>query len=444
MMLNSIENNYLQNTFDIVLNIFYLALALIVMVYYDVKFTICVILLMISSFVISSLTGGGLAKEESAVSYKNGQFANVVKDILLGFPVIKSFCAQNAAISIFSKANVALEHQKCRRRKKDFLINIVGNTMSFLVQAGVMLLGAYFVLHGRITVGVLIAFIQLMNYIVQPVQQIPRALANRKAAIGLIQKIEESTKCNISLDIKIPLERNDKGIVYRDVCFGYDEKEVVLKNINVMFESGKSYAIVGGSGSGKSTLVNLLLGGFEQYSGSVKINGREIRDVEIESLYSLLAVVWQNVYVFDSSIEDNITMFGNYSKEEIREAADSSGLSDLIREKGLAYDCGENGCMLSGGEKQRISIARCLIRKPSILIMDEGTSALDAETSYEIESSILQMNNVTKIVITHKLNEEILKNYDSIIVMNDGKIDSVGSFEELMKRRGYFSRLMEV
>lgn len=441
---NSIENNYLQSTFTIVVHSFYFVLALSFMLYYDVKLTICVILLMMLSFVASAFTGGGLAKAEKNVSLQNEQFTNRIKDLLSGFPVIKSFCAQDAAVTLFSKANDELENQKCKRRKTESLIYIVGNSMGFVVQAGVMLVGAYFALNGRITVGVLIAFVQLMNYIVQPIQQIPQALANRKAALGLIKKIEEATACNVSTGEKISLERSGSGIAYKDVSFGYHEKEQVIEHINLEFQAGKSYAIVGASGSGKSTLVNLLLGGYEQYNGSIQVNGKEIKDVDVESLYEMLAVVWQNVYVFDSSIKDNITMFGDYAEEEIRAAVEKSGLSEFIKEKGLSYQCGENGCMLSGGEKQRISIARCLIRKPDILIMDEGTSALDTETSNDVETSILELNDVTKILITHKLNEEILKKYDNIIVMNKGKIDSIGSYETLIEQGGYFSRLMVV
>ncbi|MDO5154754.1 MAG: ABC transporter ATP-binding protein [Eubacteriales bacterium] len=441
---NSIENNYLQSTFTIVVHAFYFVLALSFMLYYDVKLTICVILLMMLSFVTSAFTGGGLAKAEKNVSLQNEQFTNRIKDLLSGFPVIKSFCAQDAAVTLFSKANDELENQKCKRRKTESLIYIVGNSMGFVVQAGVMLVGAYFALNGRITVGVLIAFVQLMNYIVQPIQQIPQALANRKAALGLIKKIEEATACNVSTGEKISLERSGSGIAYKDVSFGYNEKEQVIEHINLEFQAGKSYAIVGASGSGKSTLVNLLLGGYEQYNGSIQVNGKEIKDVDVESLYEMLAVVWQNVYVFDSSIKDNITMFGDYTEEEIRAAVEKSGLSEFIKEKGLAYQCGENGCMLSGGEKQRISIARCLIRKPDILIMDEGTSALDTETSNDVETSILELNDVTKILITHKLNQEILKKYDNIIVMNEGKIDAVGTYDKLIEQNGYFSRLMVV
>lgn len=441
---NSIENNYLQSTFTIVVQAFYFVLALSFMIYYDVKLTICVIVLMMLSLVASAFSGGGLAKAEKEVSSQNEQFTNTIKDLLSGFPVIKSFCAQNAAISLFAKANVELEKQKCRRRKTESLIGIVGNSMGFVVQASVMLVGAYFTLNGSITVGVLIAFVQLMNYIVQPLQQIPRALANRKAALGLIEKIEEATACNVVTESKNAIERNGKGIAYKDVSFGYSEKEQVLEHVDVEFQSGKSYAIVGASGSGKSTLVNLLLGGYDQYNGSIQINGKEIKDVDVESLYEMLAVVWQNVYVFDSSIKDNITMFGAYSEEEIRAAVEMAGLSELVEEKGMSYKCGENGCMLSGGEKQRISIARCLIRKPDILIMDEGTSALDSETSHDVESSILEMNDVTKILITHKLNGDILKKYDNIIVMNEGKIDAIGSYETLMEQDGYFARLMVV
>lgn len=442
--INSIENNYLQNIFVIFLHIFYFVLAIVTMLCYDVKFTGCVLLLMVFSFVVSALSGGKLMQEEKNVSQKNENFVNTMKDLLNGFPVIKSFGAEKAAISLFIRSNDDLERNKCSRRKAEFLISIVGNSMGFVVQVGVMLTGAFFVLSGRITAGVLIAFIQLMNYIVQPIQMVPKAMANRKAALELISKIEDATANNNSEGYKIEVMQNNTGIRYIDVNFAYEGEQNILNHINLDIASGKSYAIVGASGSGKSTLVNLLLGGYDNYQGNIYVNGVEVKSIKKDSLYSLLSVVWQNVYIFDDTIENNITMFGNYSKEEIYAAIHLAGLDAFIREKGLSYQCGDNGSLLSGGEKQRISIARCLIKKPSILIMDEATSALDTETSKEVESSIMSIDNVTKIVITHKLYGDVLKKYDEIIVMRDGVIDSKGSYEELVNTSEYFNVLISM
>lgn len=442
--MNAIENNYLQSIFLIVLNVFYFVFALAIMLWYDPLLTVCVLGLMMLSVAASTLSGGKLAKEETLVSTQNERFVGQVKDLLGGFPVIKSFQAEKSALRLFTASNRELETQKCRRRKTESFLNIVGNSLGFCIQAGVMLIGAYFAMNGRITVGVLIAFVQLMNFIIIPVQQIPRALANRKAALRLLEKMEELLRVDIAQGQKVDIEKNEKGICFEKVSFGYEPEKPVLKDVSLTLEAGKSYAIVGASGSGKSTLLQLLLGGYEDYTGSIQINGQEIRQASPDSIYDLMAVVWQNVFVFDSTIEDNITMFGQFTEEQIEKAVKSAGLEDLVSEKGLSYRCGENGCQLSGGEKQRISIARCLIRQPDILLMDEATSALDTETSGMIEATIGKLHNMTRIVITHKLQKDLLKQYDRIVVMQDGQVKGFGTYDELWEQNDYFTRLLAI
>ena len=234
-----------------------------------------------------------------------------------------------------------------------------------------------------------------------------------------------------------------QGIYFKNVSFGYDDKQKTLEDVTVSFEKGKSYAIVGASGSGKSTLLNLIMGSYTAYDGSITIGGKEVKNILPDSLYDLLSIVQQNVFVFDNTIENNITMFKNFTEEQIRDAVEKSGLKTLVDEKGLEYRCGENGCELSGGEKQRISIARGFLCKSSILLMDEATSALDAATSAAVENTIIRMKDMTRIVVTHKLNPALLSRYDEIVVMNKGRIEGRGSYDRLRVQCGYFDQLLQ-
>ncbi|MBQ4563228.1 MAG: ABC transporter ATP-binding protein, partial [Lachnospiraceae bacterium] len=166
--------------------------------------------------------------------------------------------------------------------------------------------------------------------------------------------------------------------------------------------------------------------------------------ISSSNLYEMESIIQQNVFVFNATIRDNITMFRDFPEEEINEAIRLSGLSALIEEKGADYMCGENGSGLSGGEKQRISIARSLLKKSQVLLVDEATAALDAETAYQVSRAILGLKAVTSIVVTHALDEGLLKQYDGIITLKNGSIVESGTFEELIAEKGYFYSLFTV
>ena len=194
------------------------------------------------------------------------------------------------------------------------------------------------------------------------------------------------------------------------------------KEVLLTFEKGKSYAVVGSSGSGKSTLLRLLLGFFKNYEGNVYVDNNNLKDISLDSLYDVVSVIQQNVFLFNKSIKDNITMFKEFNINKVERAINISGLSNLISDKGLDYECGEEGANLSGGEKQRISIARCLLRETPILLMDEATAALDNQIAFQVESDILSISGLTRIIVTHKLEETLLDKYDEIVVLKDGQV----------------------
>ena len=272
--------------------------------------------------------------------------------------------------------------------------------------------------------------------------QIPSVLSKRLACNPLFTKISEIIKIE-NENNQGELIENINEITISNLRFMYDDKEV-LKGINYKFKKNKSYAIVGGSGSGKTTLVNLLLGKYNNYSGDIYYDNTELKEISLDALFEISSFVEQNVFVFDDSIINNITMYSNIEEELLKEAITKSGLAKLIEEKGPDYRCGENGCNLSGGEKQRISIARALVKKAQLLLLDEATSALDNETSTSITNNLLEIENTTKIMITHRLEKEILSKFDEIIVMKNGNIVECGTYMELINNNGTFKSLVEL
>ena len=368
-----------------------------------------------------------------------------LKDSLNGFSVIKSFKAEQAILRMFAESNRSAESAKEHRRKLSKLINGIAYFAGLTAQLGVFLIGAFLAVRGMgVTAGIVIVFVQLMNFVIQPIAEVPGILANRKSALALIDKVSEALSNNRRDDGRdIPSKLSD-AIELKNVTFSYEPGKEVLHGISARFETGKSYAIVGGSGSGKSTMLNLLMASRSDYGGDILYDGTELHDIRAESLYDLVSIVQQNVFIFNSSVRDNITMFRELDKAEVDEAIQLSGLSALIAARGEDYLCGENGSGLSGGEKQRISIARSLLRKTPVLLMDEATAALDAETAYYITSSILNLDGLTRIVVTHSLDETLLKRYDRIFTLKNGNIIESGTFDELMAKKEYFYSLFTV
>lgn len=191
-------------------------------------------------------------------------------------------------------------------------------------------------------------------------------------------------------------------------------------------------------------IASLLTSPGTAYDGSILLDGTELRTIAPESLYETVSLIQQNVFVFNASIRDNITMFRSFPSEELAQAVRRAQLESLLADRGEGYLCGENGSGLSGGEKQRISIARSLLKHASVLLADEATAALDAQTAHQVTDDILSLTDVTRIVVTHTLEQAALRQYDGILVLKDGRIAETGSFDELMERKGYFYALYTV
>ncbi|MEW8956238.1 ABC transporter ATP-binding protein [Clostridium sp.] len=442
--LNVIESGYVKSAIAIFSQGLQFILAIITMAYYSFSLMLIVVVASILSIVVSYLFGDSLSRIDQELSTTNEKFIAAVKDMLTGFPVIKSFKVEKEVFNQFDSSNRELEGSKKRKNRKANLIELISGEAGFALSLVTCGVGAYYSIKGVITAGTVVAFIQLLNFIIDPINKLGSLIPARKSSKNLIEKMEKETYCDDNEEDKSFKSEFNKSISFNNVSFGYEEGRDVLKNINVKFEKGKSYALVGGSGSGKSTLLNLILGYMDSYRGEIIFDDLELRKIKTSSLYELFSVIQQNVFIFHNTIGENISMFKKYDDDVLNEVVKWASLTNLINEKGYDHDCGEGGKLLSGGEKQRISIARSLIRKAPILIMDEGTSALDAATSQCIETSLGKIEGLTKIVITHKIDKNILSMYDEILVLNNGTIYEKGSFEELIFKKGYFYSLYNI
>ena len=441
----SIETDYLGQQMALISKVFTFAGALVMMLWYSPLLTAIAAGVTILPLIASLLTGSRIEAAERRVSDRNRSFTAALSDCLTGFSVVKSFKAEKEIFKLFAENNRALEGEKFSKRRIKTIVGMIGSVTGVIAQLGVFLIGSYFALSGYgLTPGVVIIFVNLMNFMISPIAELPGLLASRKAARGLIDKLATALESNPVSEGTSELTHLASGIRLENVSFGYDDSKEVLHRISAFFDAGKAYAVVGASGSGKSTMLNLLTAAAGNYRGNILIDDTELRSIASESLYELISVIQQNVFIFNASIRDNVTMFRSFPEQEIEDAISHAHLNALIAERGDGYLCGENGKGLSGGEKQRISIARSLLKKSSVLLADEATASLDAQTAHQVASDILDLDGITRIVVTHGLEESLLRRYDGIVVLKDGRIEESGSFDELMERKGYFHALFTV
>lgn len=441
----SIETNYLAQMLAMITKAVTFIGALLLMCRYSLLMTAIAAGLTVLPLTASLLTGNRLQAVESRVSERNGEFTAALSDCLAGFTVVKNFKAEREIFRLFAQSNKALEHEKFTGRRIKMLVGMIGAVTGIFAQLGVFIAGVYLSMKGgSMTPGAVVLFVNLMNFIISPIAELPGLLACRKAALGLVDKLAAALERSSSREGSETLNRLEHGIRLENVSFAYEPGKTVLHGINAEFEAGRAYALVGGSGSGKSTLLNLLMAAETNYSGHILADGIELSDISTESLYGTMAAIQQNVFVFNASIKDNVSMFRDFPKTELDEAIARAHLGALIRERGEDYLCGENGSGLSGGEKQRISIARSLLKKSSVLLADEVTAALDAQTAHRVSSDILDLQGITRIVVTHTLEESLLRRYDKIFVLRGGRIEEAGSFADLMANKGYFYALFTV
>lgn len=302
---------------------------------------------------------------------------------------------------------------------------------------GVIGYGSYLIVNGSITSGNFVSFITALVMLYSPIKGIGKNFNSVQISFLAIERVMDILDMDPSVkdrtDAKA-LKQIEKGITFDDVTFEYVPGTPVLKNVSLNVRAGSTVAVVGNSGGGKTTLVNLLPRFYDVKSGAVKIDGQDIRSLTMESLRDKIAVVFQDNFLFEGTIRDNITLGKeNASDKEIAEALKMAYLDDFVAglENGVDTEIGERGALLSGGQRQRLAIARAFIKNAPIVILDEATSALDNKSEAVVQKAIDNlMQDRTVFVIAHRLST--VQNADKIVVVNDGRIVEEGSHEELL------------
>ncbi|MEK4509138.1 ABC transporter ATP-binding protein [Paenibacillus anaericanus] len=369
-----------------------------------------------------------------------------VENNVSGIRVVQAFANEQHEISRFAENNNRFRLTKLIT----YRIMAWNSSLSFIlmkcVSLFVLVCGTWFVIQNRMSYGEFIAFVMLSNVFLGPIQQInsvietyPKGIAGFKRYLELL---ETEPDVDDAPDAK-PITEVKGDITYSGVTFGYENKEKVLSGVDLSIRAGETVALVGPSGAGKTTLCSLLPRFYDVDEGSITIDGIDIRQMTLESLRSHIGIVQQDVFLFDGTIRENIA-YGKLdaSESQIWEAAKRAQLEELILSQpdGLDTFIGERGVKMSGGQKQRLSIARMFLKNPPILILDEATSALDTETEAAIQLALSELSQGrTTLVIAHRL--ATIKNADRIIVVADQGIVEQGRHEELIAVGGTYSRL---
>ena len=456
--------------------------AVIVMLRYNVFLACMSCALSLIPFFAAVYSGKNMGALEDRLSTKNAEYLAFLKDFSIGFTIIKSYKVE----AIFSKLHGAVsektEETMLKRERCAEKVNYFAAISGYITRLSILFLSAYIAFTRQsISIGTVIAFSQLIHYLIDPLSSLPSMLTEAKAAYRLTDKLWDTIKSeeesrntpennrvkeeqiaeiqSVLEDKKIIEEKEIRAqkqspnewksslrgeLIFDKIYFSYSEGKEVLKGLNLQVKEGEKVVLLGTSGSGKSSILKILMSMERAQSGTIRIGGQDTMDLGEDRIFKEISYIQQEVFIFDGTIRENISLFQTYREEELQSVIERAGLRNLIKEKGLDYLCGENGVALSGGERQRISIARSLLRKTPILLADEITASLDKENTYLVLDTLLNIENTTEILVLHDLDSRILSRVDRICVLKNGKVEEEGNFTELLEKKGYFYALYHV
>lgn len=418
------------------------------MLYINTKLALLMFIMVPAIVFIVVFCNQRMTKAMKLLFRRMADFNARVEDTVGGIRLVQAFANEKHESKLFHKDNYHFRDAKLESYR------VMGWNMSLsyllmrIMMLTVLLAGSYFILQGNLSIGDFMAFILLTNIFFRPIEKInaiiesyPKGYAGFKRFLRLID-----TEPDIADQPEaITLEQVKGEIVYKNVRFGYAGSQMILDGIDLSIRAGETVAFVGPSGAGKTTLCSLLPRFYEVQTGSITVDGKDIREVTLGSLRKHIGIVQQDVFLFSGTLRENIR-YGKLDakEEEIIEAAQRAELASFIESlpEGLDTVVGERGVKLSGGQKQRLSIARMFLKNPPILILDEATSALDTETELSIQRALNELSEGrTTLVIAHRL--ATIRHVDRIIVTTPEGIEEQGTHQELIKQGGHYATLHE-
>ncbi|MBU3144055.1 ABC transporter ATP-binding protein [Clostridium sp. CF012] len=426
---------------------FIVTFAVIMMLSLNKKMTVIAMVIVPVIFIFSYVFFYKIKNTFEKADAQEGALTSVLQENLSGVRVVKAFGRQNFEIEKYEKENMKYRDLNYKLVK---LLSTYWSTSDILcmTQIGLVLVsGIYFAVNGEISLGTLVVFNTYEGMLLWPVRQLGRILSDMGKMSVSLERITNILDAPVEQEYGKALKPTVKGeISFENVNFEYESDNEILKDISFTVKKGETVAIVGPTGSGKSSLVHLLLRLYDYDSGSIKIDGVELKDIERKHMRNNVGIVLQEPFLFARTIKENIKMAKIDSKDiEIHNAASVAAVHNVITsfEKGYDTIVGEKGVTLSGGQRQRVAIARTLIKDMPILIFDDSLSAVDAETDRVIRGELKKKSkNSTTFIISHRISTVMAA--DKIIVLNHGKIETIGTHEMLIKKDGIYKRIWEI
>ena len=454
--MSSLRMFLLQFTMLVPFQIVSLCIAVVALATFNLPMTM-ITLTMITTIVLVNNRSRRIIKEISADFMKTESNASkYVSDMLSGVRAVKIYAMEDQVNMIFNSHAEMMRNMGVKQTRRQQKERMKPEALNYIGMAVIYLSGAYFVIHDQMELGTFFAFVSSVNLLMGPIMtmmQLNLIRGNAEAGLERIQRIlavrestvEPADDQAVDLDRKMEIAKakNLPAVEFRNVCFGYDEKSDVLKNINCKIRHGESIALVGPSGSGKSTFVSLLLRLYDPTEGEILLNDADIRNYNSRELRSRFGVVPQSPFLFQASIADNIRVTNPAAtKQQIKHAMDIAHVTEFVDEMpdGVETTLGESGFNLSGGQRQRISIARAALQQSEYFVFDEATSALDNASEDLIMQTMKELTEGhTTLIIAHRLST--VKHVDRVFVFENGRIVQTGTYQELARTEGLFKDL---
>lgn len=411
------------------------------------KLTFFIVLFLPIAGLIISKISNGLKKRSKKGQENLGDILSLTEETLFGLRIIKSFNAQAFMNNKFERKSNSLYSLMLGINRRIYLASPISEFLGVLATSGVLLYGGNLVLNEFIQPDVFIGYLILFSQLISPFKSISKAVYDSSQGIAALERIEKITLQDqlIKNSPAIPQPINfNKEISFNNVSFKYNQEQV-LENISFKIKKGETVAIVGHSGAGKSTIADLLIRFYDVVEGSINIDNINVKKINLSQLRNLMGVVTQDSILFNDTVINNIAFGVEIENSQVLESAKMANADEFIQNHDEKYETiiGDAGNKLSGGEKQRLSIARAIYKNPEILILDEATSSLDTKSEKAVQEALNRlMKNRTSLVIAHRLST--IQNADKIIVLDNGKIAEMGSHKELVAKNSFYKKFIEM
>lgn len=418
-----IEDHVFKNCFTVYESILSMALAAVVLFMTNPVVALFSLVCTFIPTLIPKLFSNKLAEAQKESAEKTADYQTEVNEILDGYELIKNYSIEEQLEARCLERLTQAEQFRYRQGCEMAALQGIANTASILAQFLIMLFAGFLAARGYITLGSIVAVTQLSGQVISPASQLTALFGLFTSVRPISEQITELLSEH-NKTLSTPAAASSGGgheITFRDVSFSYGQRPV-LNHLNLTLEKGKKYALTGDSGSGKSTILKLLMQYYPSYEGQLLIDGTELK--EYGCFFKECAYVGQEIFLFHDTIEQNICLFQEPDQERLAYAVREAGLEDVINrtDGGMHAMAGENGSNFSGGERQRIAIARALYHRKKVLLFDEATSALDSGMAEKIETLILHLKDVTCLFVSHQLSASLIGQYDRILRLDAGNL----------------------